>query len=371
MSYTVRQVVTESDLKTFIHYPLNLYRDVPLFVPHLLKERKKFFSRSNPIFKFTDVAYFIAHDARGKTAGRVTAHINHRANQTTRGKTGYFGFFECTDDIEAASRLMQAAEEWLRSRGMSVIQGPFNFSTNDECGFLAQGFDRPPVIMMPYTQPYYLDFMDHLGYVPAKDLLTYEYIHGGFIPEYLVHYSHRVQQRNQVNIRALDMRRFEEEVAAAFQIYNSAWEENWGFVSMTEAEFDYAAHEFKPIIEPSLVLVAEKEGRMVGLSLSLPDYNVVLRKMKGRLFPSGFLHFLFGRRSIRHIRVILLGVLREYRRSGIDLLLIENTFRNAMAKGYLSGDLSWILEDNLMMRRALDRMGATVSKIHRIYEKKL
>lgn len=213
--------------------------------------------------------------------------------------------------------------------------------------------------------------MFHLGYAPAKYLLTNEYIHRGGIPEYLVHYSHRVQQRNQVTIRAFDMRRFEEEVAAAFQIYNAAWKENWGFVPMTEAEFDYAAHEFKPIIEPSLVLVAEKKGRMVGLSLSLPDYNVVLRKMKGRLFPFGFLHFLFGRRSIHHIRVILLGVLRECRRSGIDLLLIENTFRNAKAKGYLTGDLSWILEDNLLTRRALERMGATVSKIHRIYEKKL
>jgi len=371
MSFTVRQVVTKSDLKTFIRCPLDLNRNVPQFVPHLLRERKKFFSPSNPIFEFTDVAYFLVRDARGAVAGRVTAHINHRANAATPEKRGYFGFFECTPDIEAASALMQAGEEWLRNRGMAVVQGPFNFSTNEECGFLAQGFDRPPVFMMPYTPPYYLDLMVQLGYAPAKDLLTYEHAHRGRIPEYLVQYCRRVQQRNQVTVRSLDMRRFEEEVTAAFKIYNAAWEENWGFVPMTEAEFDYAAHEFKPIIEPSLVLVAEKEGRMVGVSLSLPDYNVVLRKMKGRLFPFGFLHFLFGRRSIRHIRVILLGVLREYRRSGIDLLLIENTFRNAMAKGYLSGDLSWILEDNRLMRRALERMGATVSKVHRIYEKKL
>ena len=371
MLFTARQTVTENDLKTFMRFPLDLYRNEPQFVPHLLRERKKFFSRSNPIFEFTDVAFFLVHDARGEVAGRVTAHINHRAAATTTEKRGYFGFFECTPAIEAASALMQAAEEWLRNRGMSVIQGPFNFSTNEECGFLAHGFDRSPAFMMPYTLPYYLDFMDHLGYAPAKDLLTYEYAHRGRIPEYLEHYCRRVQQRNQVTIRALDMRRFEEEVTAAFRIYNAAWEENWGFVPMTEAEFDYAAHEFKPIIEPSLVLVAEKEGRMVGLSLSLPVYNVVLRKMKGRLFPFGFLHFLFGRRSIRHIRVTLMGVLREYRRSGIDLLLIENTFRNAMAKGYLSADLSWILEDNLLMRRALERMGATVSKVHRIYEKKL
>lgn len=371
MPYAVSQVATKKDLKAFIRFPLDLYRDMPLFVPHLLRERKKFFSRSNPIFEFTDVAYFLARDARGKTTGRVTAHINHRAAQAARTQNGFFGFFECTADIEAASGLMQAAENWLRSRGMTAIQGPFNFSTNEECGFLVRGFDRPPVIMMPYTPPYYLDFMARLGYTAAKDLLTYEYVHRGSIPEYLVQYSRRVQQRNQVTIRALDMRRFEDEVAAAFQIYNAAWQENWGFVPMTEAEFDYAAHEFKPIIEPSLVLVAEKEGRMVGLSLSLPDYNVVLQKMRGRLFPFGFLHFLFGRRSIRHIRVILLGVLREYRRSGIDLLLIEKTFRNGLAKGYDSCDMSWILEDNLLMRRALERMGASVGKVHRIYERKL
>jgi GNAT superfamily N-acetyltransferase len=282
MSYTVSQVATKKDLKEFIRFPLDLYRDMPLFVPHLLRKRKKFFSRSNPIFEFTDVAYFLARDGRWKTVGRVTAHINHRAAQAARTQNGCFGFFECTADIEAASVLMQAAENWLRSRGMATIQGPFNFSTNEECGFLARGF-----------------------------------------------------------------------------------------VPMTETEFDYAAHEFKPIIEPSLVLVAEKEGRMVGLSLSLPDYNVVLQKMRGRLFLFGFLHFLFGRHSIRYLRVILLGVLREYRRSGIDLLLIEKTFRNGLVKGYDSCDMSWILEDNQLMRRALERMGATVGKVHRVYEKKL
>lgn len=371
MSFTVSRVVTQGDLNTFIRFPLDLYRDVPQFVPHLLRERKKFFSRSNPIFGFTDVAYFIARDARGRVAGRVTAHIDRRVNPERPEKKGCFGFFECTPDLRAASALMAAAEAWLRDRAVSVVQGPFNFSTNEECGFLAQGFDRPPAFMMPYTPAYYLDFMARFGYEPVKDLLTYEYAHGGRLPEYLTSYCDRVRRRTPVTIRELDMRRFGEEVAAAFQIYNAAWQENWGFVAMTAAEFDYAAHEFKSIIDPALVLVAEKDGRMVGLSLSLPDYNLVLRKMKGRLFPVGFLHFLFGRRSIHHLRVLLLGVVRAYRRSGIDLLLVEKTFKNAMAKGYLSGDLSWILEDNLLMRRALERMGASVSKVHRIFEKKL
>jgi GNAT superfamily N-acetyltransferase len=359
------------DMDAFIRFPLRHYREDPFFVPHLVYERKKFFSPSNPIFLFTEVVYFLARDEKGEVVGRVTAHINERHNAHAGEKTGFFGFFECVDDQAAASALMTAAEDALRARGMKVIRGPFNFSTNEECGFLVQGFDRPPSLMMPYTKPYYPEAMARLGYRGAKDLLAYEYDSEGNIPEHLVRFSGRIRERNQIVIRPINMQRFVEDVETIFGLYNEAWSRNWGFVPVTEEEFRATAKDLKPIVDPSVVLIAEKAGRPVGFSVSLPDYNVVLKKMNGRLFPFGFLHMLFGRRSIGRVRTLLLGVMAEYRLSGIDALLIYDTFERALSRGYLKGEMSWILEENMLMRRPLERMGAHVTKVYRIYEKAL
>jgi GNAT superfamily N-acetyltransferase len=266
---------------------------------------------------------------------------------------------------------MAAAESWLREREVKVVRGPYNFSTNEECGFLAEGFDRAPALMMPYTRPYYLDFMDQLGYEPARNLLAYEYDCEGHIPEHITRVSQRVRERTGVTVRPVDMKRFEDDVATAFRIYNAAWEDNWGFVPMTEAEFRYQAEDLKSAIDPSIVLLAEKDGKAIGFSLALPDLNVVLKKMGGRLFPFGIFHFLIGRRSIHHIRVMAMGVLREFRRAGIDILLYNDTFENGLRRGYHSGEMSWILEENKLMRRALERFGAKVTKVYRIFEKVL
>ena len=371
MQVTITPATTSGDLKAFIRFPLHLYRRDPLYVPHLLHERSKFFSPSNPLFNYTEVTYYLARDRQGQVVGRVTAHVNQRHNELTGEKTGFFGFFECVEDPDVARALMSAAEMRLQEMGMTAIRGPFNFSTNEECGFLARGFDRPPVFMMPYNRAYYLDMMDALGYSAVKDLLAYEYPKVDRVPEYLAKFSRRLQERTGVIVRPMRRKNFEAEVTAAFKIYNEAWDRNWGFVPVTEDEFRYVAGDFKAIIDPVMALIAEKDGRPVAFSLALPDYNVLLKKMNGRLFPYGFLYFIFARRLIRHVRVLLLGVLREYRRSGVDILLYYHSFKNAIAKGYHSGEMSWILEDNALMRRALDRMGATVGKRYRIYEKSL
>jgi GNAT superfamily N-acetyltransferase len=359
------------DKDAFIRFPLRHYRRDPFFVPPLLYERKKFFSPSNPIFQFTEVVYFVARDEKGEVVGRVTAHINERHNRHAGEKTGFFGFFESIEDQSVASALMAAAEDALRARGMKVIRGPFNFSTNEECGFLVQGFDRPPSLMMPYTKPYYPDVMTRLGYSKAKDLLAYEYEYQGNIPDHLVRFSQRIRERKQIVIRSINMQRFVEDVETIFRIYNAAWSQNWGFVPVTEEEFRSTAKDLRSIVDPSIVLIAEKEGRPVGFSVTLPDYNVLLKKMHGRLFPFGFLHLLFGRKSIRRVRTLLLGVVAEYRLSGIDALLIYDNFERGLPKGYRAGEMSWILEDNVLMRKPLERMGAHVGKVYRIYEKAL
>ncbi len=359
------------DMDAFVRFPLRLYSGDPLFVPHLLYERKKFFSPSNPIFQFTEVVYFLARDEKCEVVGRVTAHINARHNRHSGEKTGFFGFFECIEDQAVASALMSAAEGALRVRGMKVIRGPFNFSTNEECGFLVQGFDRPPSFMMPYTKPYYPDLMTRLGYSRAKDLLAYEYEYQGSIPDHLARFNERIRERKKIVVRPINMKRFAEDVETIFRIYNEAWSKNWGFVPVTEEEFRVTAKDLKPIVDPSIVLIAEKEGRPVGFIVTLPDYNVLLKKMNGRLFPLGFLHLLFGRKSIRRVRTLLMGVVAEHRMSGVDTLLIYDTFEKGPSKGYWAGEMSWVLEDNVLMRRPLERMGATIGKVYRIYEKAL
>jgi hypothetical protein len=224
---------------------------------------------------------------------------------------------------------------------------------------------------MPYTKPYYPDFMTGQGYRPIKDLLAYEYSYPGSMPEFLVKFSQRIRERKQITVRPIRMHRFEEDLAAVFSIYNAAWAHNWGFVPVTEAEFRYTARELKPIVDPAVTLIAEKDAEPVAFSVSLPDYNVLLKKMQGKLVPFGLFHWLFGRRQIRKLRTLLLGVVAEHRHSGIEVLLIHDTFVNGLERGYRSSELSWILEDNVRMRRPLERMGAQVDKVYRIYEKPL
>jgi GNAT superfamily N-acetyltransferase len=266
---------------------------------------------------------------------------------------------------------MRAAEDWLGARGMTAVRGPFNFSTNEECGFLVEGFDHPPFLMMPHTKPYYIEFMDRLGYGRCKDLFAYYYEYPGSIPEHIVRVSSRIQERTGVTVRMIRTDNFEESVKEAMQIYNAAWARNWGFVPMTDAEFRYMAHELKPIMDPAVALIAEKDGRPVGFSLSLPDYNILLRKMRGRLLPLGWLRFLLGRRAIDRVRIITLGVIQEYRNQAIDILLYYDTFRNGLRRGYRSCEMSWVLEDNVRMIRAIERMGGRRYKTYRIYEKAL
>jgi len=359
------------EMNEFIQWPMRLYRNAPFFVPPLIQERKAFFSADNPIFKFTEVAYFLAKDEQGATVGRMTAHINRRHNEFAGERAGFFGFFECVEDLEAARALLHAGEAWLRERGMSVIRGPFNFSTNDECGFLARGFDSMPVFQMPYTKRYYLDFMAALEYRPVKDLLAYLYESTGEIPPRVVRFAERAGERSGVTVRTFDRSRSAEEVKCMFDIYNRAWEKNWGFIPMEEAEFRYAAKNMGQVLDPTLALLAEKDGRPIGFSLTVPDYNPLFKKMNGRLLPFGFLHFLLGRRSIRRIRIVAFGVLREYHNRGVEPLLMYHTFKNALLRGHTSCDMSWILEENVLARRVLDNLGAVHYKTYRIFEKSL
>ncbi len=372
MSIAVAETTSPRRMRRFIRLPLQLYADDPLFVPHLLMERRQFFDpRRNPLFAFTDVAYFLATDGAGRTVGRVSAHVNKRHNEFAGDRCGFFGFFECVDDPAAARALLGAAEDWLRDRGMTAVRGPLSFSTNEECGLLVEGFDRPPAFMMPYTKRYYPELLAGLGYAKARDLLAYEYDCGGVVPPYIERFAKRAAARTPVKVRPLDMGDYQADVARAFSVYNKAWERNWGFVPMTPDQFVHMAREMKPLVLPDLALIAEIDGEPVGFSLALPDLNPVLRRMKGRLLPLGFLRLLGARRRAASLRVLTMGVVKAHRRRGIEMLLIYHTFLNGIRRDCLRGEFSWVLADNVLLCRALERFGAERTKTYRIYEKEL
>ncbi|MFO7957203.1 MAG: N-acetyltransferase [Candidatus Brocadiia bacterium] len=371
MGVHIAEAASRADLKRFIKFPWKLYADDPHYVRRLYAERKEFFGPGNPIFEFTRVRFLLARDDDGRMLGRMTAHINERHNEFHDERTGFFGFFECVDDNDVAAALMEEAERWLASEGMDRVRGPLNFSTNQELGFLIEGFDTPPAVMMPHTKPRYPEMMESLGYRKAKDLVAYRYEYEGEIPAYIERFSRTASRRTSATIRTIDRRNFEEDVARAFRVYNNAWARNWGFVPMTEAQFRFTARNLKPIVDTELALLAEIDGEPIGFFLALPDVNVVFKKMKGRLFPFGIFHFLFGRRRIDRVRVITLGIVEEHRRAGIDVMLSHRAFQNGARRGYRWGEFSWILEDNQLLRRALDRMGAQPYKTYRVYEKSL
>lgn len=346
----------------------------PLWVHPLRVALDPLLDGKHPFHQHSDVAFFLAE--RGDEAvGRVAAVVNHRSNEFHDEKVGTFGLFECRDDAEAANALLGAAAGWLRERGMDAMRGPFNLSTNDELhspGVLVEGFDTPPVFMMGHNPPYYGRLMEGAGLAKVKDLLAYWRTHGR-PGERLVEGVKRLAKREGWKVRSLQMKHFRAEVGRIMEVYNSAWERNWGFVPMTEAEFDTMAKEFKPVMDPDLCLLAETEaGEPIGFLLAIPDLNLAIRHLPdGKLLPFGWAKFLWHKRRIRRLRVLTLGLKPGHQASGIGAAMYLHGFAVAANKGYQDGEASWILEDNHRMRQALEKLDTKVYKVYRVYERAL
>ena len=373
MLATVR-VVPVRDHREFHHFlklPWRVYRNDPLWVPPLLFDQKQLLNRrKHPFHQHAEVEYFVAW--RGEEAvGRIAAIVNHQYVQFHEEATGFFGFFESIHDVKVATALLATAEQWVADRGMQQIRGPMNFSTNEECALLIDGFDSAPAVMMPYNPTYYPQLLEGSGYAKAKDLLAY--LVDGTVPPppRLVNGAERLLRRQNIVIRPFNLKRFKQEVESLTAIYQSAWERNWGFVPMTQAEVDNFADQMWWVANPNLCLLAEIDGEAIGFALALPDYNQVLRHMNGRLFPFGLFKFLWYRRKISIARVLILGLKPGFRRRGIDAMLYLRLWQEAPRNGYPVVECSWILEDNWDMRRALERMGGRLYKTYRVYEKEL
>ena len=366
----VRPVRTAADLRAFIGFPYRLQRGDPFWVPPLRMDVRKLLSREkNPFFQHADAEYFLA-SARGEVAGRIAA-IHNRAHNEFHGDTaGFFGFFECIDDQAAADALFAAAAGWLKPRGLTLMRGPASFSTNDECGVLVDGFDTPPTVMNSHNPPYYVSLIERAGFANAKDLIQYQSTQTQ-MPERLVRGARLIAERKGITLRKLDMKHFAAEVARIKQVYNKAWERNWGFVPMTDAEIDHMAAQLKPVVVPDLVAFAERQGETIGFAAALPDLNVALkRNPSGRLFP-GILKILWAARNITRIRIILLGLLPDYRMTGADALMYHWIWEKGYALGYRWAEAGWILEDNTAMTNALVRMGFQPYKTLRLYDRPL
>jgi GNAT superfamily N-acetyltransferase len=372
----VRAARDRRDLKRFIDLPYRLHARDPVWVPPLRRDVELLLSRSaNPFFEHAEAEYFLA-EQDGKVVGRIAAISNRLHNETHGDRVGFFGFFETIDDQAVANALLEAAADWCRKHDHDVLRGPASFSVNDECGLLVDGFDAPPTLMMPHNPAYYISLLEHAGFTKAKDLWVYQ---GGNeegyvpVPERLARGTELIRQRQGITLRSLNMKDFQGEVERIKELYNAAWEKNWGFVPMTEHEIDHLAEQFKPVVIPDLVPMAEKDGKLIGFGIALPDLNVVFRRHRsGRLFPMIIdLLWSLSMKRIRRARILLLGVHPEYRGKGIDAMLYHWIWTKSAERRIYWGEAGWILEDNPVMNAGLEKMTFRVYKTYRLYDRSI
>jgi hypothetical protein len=378
MSIEILPVRERRDVRAFIRLPWQLYRGDPHWVaPLLIDEAKRFDPRRNPFYDHADAQLFLALQG-GTPVGRLSAHIDHLYNDFHGEKTGFFGFFESVNDPDVARALLGAAEAWLRERGMERVLGPFGFNTNGYSGLLVEGFRSPPALLMPYNPPYYPELIEGSGYAKAKDLLAFriemdEAFRGRMselIPR-LEAISGRARKQG-FTARPIDLRDFTDEVRRLREIYNEAWERNWGFAPLTEREFMEEAKEMKRIVVPELAVIVERGEEPVGFGLALPDFHQALRPLRGRLLPLGIFRLLRAARTIDGLRLLTLGIKQRYRIRGVDALLYLELLKASLAlRQYTWCECSWILEDNVLIIRAIELIGGRVSKVYRVYEKTL
>ncbi|MFN8361635.1 MAG: hypothetical protein U0264_17135 [Candidatus Kapaibacterium sp.] len=371
----IKAVTSKSDEMKFIKCQWNFYKGDKNFVPPMIMDRKKLLDTTkNPFYKHSEMQLFLA-ERDGAIVGRIGAIINHNHNTTHEDLIGFFGFFECENNQQTANLLFATAGEWLKKRGMTHVRGPVNPSMNDECGLLVDGFTSPPVILMTYNPEYYARLIEGAGFAKEKDLLAYILENKSYVTDKMNRMVDIIRERNHITVREVNFKnkaQFEKDVKTLKDIYNAAWEKNWGFVKMTSEEFDFLAADLKQIADPRYALIIDIKGQPVGFALALPDINQCFIHNKNGGLLGGVWHLLTKKSKISLLRIIVLGVLPEYRRTGADAVMYYELGKRGVDKGITHGEASWILEDNTMMNRGLTTtMNGKVYKTYRIYQKEL
>ena len=365
---------SRKELSRFFDVADRIYSSDPNWVAPLRDDLAKVFALENPFFRHAEMQIFIAR-RDGIDCGRIVAILDREHNEFHGEKTAFFGWFESVDDRGVSDLLFEAAALWARERKMKVLRGPANPSLNDECGLLVDGFDSPPILMMTYNPRYYPALYEAAGFRKAKDLIAYWFEIG---PKPLARFEkiNDRLRRAEPNFRMKKISKssLAKDLPRVREVYNAAWEKNWGFVPMTPEEMDFMAARLKPLLVPDYALLGELKRpdgsyEPVAFMMTLPDYNKAMQPLKGRLLPFGWLKFLLGTRKIKNVRVLTLGVKREYRSRGLQSLLFEQSLRTSLEKGYTGCEVSWILEDNDLMIRGLKIWGGKPYKTYRMYDK--
>ncbi len=367
---TVIPVKSKKELGSFIDFPHDLYAGDPNYVPELFIAQRDLLTK-HPFLKHNSLQCYLAYHDH-KIIGRIAAILNNHHNEFYKANDGFFGFFDVINDQQAASLLFAEAVKWLKERSAGTIIGPVNFSTNEPSGLLIEGFDSPPVVMMTYNAPYYAGLIEKAGLHKKVDMIAYKFGDEGYNErsfKMLDALQERLR-RSDIIIRKLDMKRYNQEAMALREVYNSAWDSNTGFVPLTDDEFDYLAKDLKLIVDPAFCNIAEHNGKIVGFSLTIPDINQILIKIKrGRLLPTGIFKLLLNKKKVQGIRIFALGVIEGYRKRGIEAVLYGNVIKEYKARGLKYAEAGWILENNDMMNKALIDINGDPYKTYRLYEK--
>jgi len=362
-----------AELADYIDFPHDLYKNDPYYVPELFIAQRDLLTK-HPFHKHNTVQPFLAF-RDGKIVGRIAAILNNTHNEFNKVNDGFFGFFDSINDDEVATALFNKVTEWLKAKGVTEkIIGPVNFSTNEPCGLLVEGFDSSPVLMQTYNFPYYMGLIDKQGFTKQVDLIAWNW-EGQNYDDKSVRLLNTLQERlkrSNIVIRKVNLKDFKNETVKLREVYNKAWDQNTGFVPLNDEEFDYLAKDLKLILDPDFALLAEQDGRIVGFGLALPDYNEIFKTIKkGRLFPTGIFKLLFNKKKITRIRIYALGVIDGYRKMGIEACLYGTIIKEYKRKGYKCAEAGWTLENNTLINAAIEAIKGDPYKKYRLYEKQI
>ncbi|MEM7043077.1 MAG: hypothetical protein AAF543_09730 [Pseudomonadota bacterium] len=373
----IRPVTDRSGLKAFIDLPNQLYRAWRGYVPPLAVERDETLnSAKNAYYEHATGRYWLAF-RNGRPVGRISAQVDQLHLQRYKDDTGHFGLLDAEDDPAVFDRLLETAESWLKDQGMKRIRGPFNLSINEECGLLVDGFEHPAMMLMPFAPDYAAERLQAEGYMPAKDLLAYAMDVDETIQIRGERMLERIGQEARISVRPVEMKRYKEELGVVLDIFNDAWANNWGFIPFTDAEMRQIAKGMRPLVRPALNYIAEVDGEPAAMIICLPNLCEIIDDLDGRLLPFGWAKLLWRLKTHRFksCRVPLMGIRQRHQGSMIGSallpLLLKSLHRGLVAEGFERIEMSWILDDNMPMRRVLEGLGAEAYRTYRIFEKPL
>ena len=373
----IKEVSNKKDKENFIKFQYELYKDDKHFVPPLLMDRYKLLDQDkNPFFKNNDCQLFLAYKDN-KIVGRIAAIENKKHNEIHEENTGFFGFFESIDDQEVSNKLLETVIQWNKEKKFSNIVGPVNPHINDDSpGVLVKGLDDDPVMLLAYSKAYYPQLLEAAGLNKVKDLYSY-YVsaHGIENEEKLRRITDKTKKRHNLSIRTIDMKRFEEDYLAIQEIFNKAWEKNWGQIPLSKEDFEYIASDLKPMLHKDFIHLAYKEDTLIGIAVAFPDINEMIKGMNGKLLSFKsipfFKYLLFKKPKVKRLRIFILGVLPEYDHTGATSMLYISIIDNARKYNIEGGEMAWILDDNEKMNKAAISLGGKQCKTYRLYQKSI